>query len=94
MAGNDIGRSLVVYCGFVACRSSTIAAARLTENGDLDVLKYPGGIAAREKAGYPFYKDRMKRTISKTGSCLAKVSSLRDMFREYHRTAFTEEDIS
>ena len=44
-AGTDKGRTVVVYCGFVACRRSHLGANILVENGYTDVYRYPAGIA-------------------------------------------------
>lgn len=55
VAGSDKEKTIVVYCGFVACRS-TIAATILADNGFKNVYKYPGGIVAWEEAGYPVSK--------------------------------------
>lgn len=43
-AGDDKARTLVVYCGFVACRRSHLGAALLAENGYTNVYRYPAGI--------------------------------------------------
>jgi thiosulfate/3-mercaptopyruvate sulfurtransferase len=56
VAGSDKDRTIVIYCGFVACRRSTIAAALLVEQGYTNVIKYPGGIVAWEEMGYPVVK--------------------------------------
>jgi len=55
-AGNNKERTLVVYCGFVACRRSHIAAKILVENGYKSVFRYPAGIAGWGEAGYPLGK--------------------------------------
>ena len=55
-AGADQEKPVVVYCGFVACRRSSIGAKVLVENGFKNVYKYPGGIAAWEEKGYPIVK--------------------------------------
>jgi len=56
VAGADKEREIVVYCGFVACRRSTIAAKILVDEGYKNVTKYPGGITAWDEAGYPTVK--------------------------------------
>jgi thiosulfate/3-mercaptopyruvate sulfurtransferase len=56
VAGSDKEKEIVVYCGFVACRRSTIGANILAEAGYKNVSKYPGGITAWVEAGYPIVK--------------------------------------
>ncbi len=56
VAGADKEKPVVVYCGFVACRRSSIGAKVLVENGFRNVYKYPGGIAAWEEKGYPIVR--------------------------------------
>lgn len=56
VAGSDKEKVIVVYCGFVACRRSTIGAKILVDAGYKNVYKYPGGITAWEEAGYPVVK--------------------------------------
>jgi thiosulfate/3-mercaptopyruvate sulfurtransferase len=53
VAGLDKEKEIVLYCGFVACRRSTIGAKILVEEGYKNVTKYPGGITAWIEAGYP-----------------------------------------
>lgn len=53
VAGPDKNKEIVVYCGFVACRRSTIGAKILVDEGYKNVSKYPGGIVAWIEAGYP-----------------------------------------
>lgn len=53
VVGPDKGKEIVVYCGFVACRRSTIGAKILADEGYKNVYKYPGGITAWIEAGYP-----------------------------------------
>lgn len=55
-AGTDNEKAIVVYCGFVACRRSTIGAKILVDAGFKNVYKYPGGIVAWEEKGYPVTK--------------------------------------
>lgn len=56
VAGTDKEKTIVVYCGFVACRRSTLGAKILVDNGFENVYKYPGGIVAWEEKGYPITK--------------------------------------
>lgn len=56
VAGADKEKEIVVYCGFVACRRSTIGAKILVDAGYKNVYKYPGGITAWIEAGYPIVK--------------------------------------
>lgn len=51
VAGEDKDRAIVVYCGFVACRRSHIAAKILIENGYKNVYRYPAGIVGWKEAG-------------------------------------------
>lgn len=55
-AGADKSRTLVVYCGFVACRRSHIGATVLAESGYTDVFRYPAGITGWKEAGFPLVK--------------------------------------
>jgi len=55
-AGSDKGQTIVVYCGFVACRRSHIGATILAENGFTDVYRYPAGITGWGEMGYPLLK--------------------------------------
>jgi rhodanese-related sulfurtransferase len=55
-AGSDKGKTMVLYCGFVACRRSHIGAKILVENGFTNVYRYPGGITAWQEMGYPVTK--------------------------------------
>jgi rhodanese-related sulfurtransferase len=55
-AGPDKGKTIVLYCGFVACRRSHIGAKILVENGFSNVYRYPGGIIAWQDAGYQLTK--------------------------------------
>ena len=55
-AGSDKGQTIVVYCGFVACRRSHIGATILVENGYTDVYRYPAGITGWKEMGYPLSK--------------------------------------
>lgn len=56
VAGTDKEKTIVVYCGFVACRRSTLGAKILVDNGFKNIYKYPGGIVAWEEKGYPVAK--------------------------------------
>ncbi len=55
-AGSDKGKTMVVYCGFVSCRRSHIAAKILVENGFQNVYRYPAGIIGWKETGYPLAK--------------------------------------
>lgn len=55
-AGPDKDQTLVVYCGFVACRRSHIGAKVLIENGYSNVYRFPGGITAWQEMGYNVVK--------------------------------------
>jgi rhodanese-related sulfurtransferase len=55
-AGSDKEKTVVVYCGFVACRRSHIAAKILVENGFQNVYRYPAGITGWLEMGYPITK--------------------------------------
>jgi len=55
-AGPDKGKTIVIYCGFVACRRSHIGAKILVENGFNNVYRYTGGIIAWQDAGYQLTK--------------------------------------
>jgi len=55
-AGADKEKTVVIYCGFVACRRSHIGAKILVENGFANVYRYPGGITAWQERGYPVTK--------------------------------------
>lgn len=56
VAGPDKEKEIVLYCGYVSCRRSTIGAKILSDEGYKNVLKYPGGITAWDEAGYPVEK--------------------------------------
>jgi thiosulfate/3-mercaptopyruvate sulfurtransferase len=53
VAGNDKSRTIVVYCGFTACRRSHLGAKALVENGFTSVYRYPGGMIGWKEYGYP-----------------------------------------
>lgn len=55
-AGADKDKTVVVYCGFVACRRSHLGAKILVENGFNNVYRYPAGIVGWQEAGYPLIK--------------------------------------
>lgn len=55
-AGNDKGRVLVVYSGFVACRRSHFGAKLLVDMGYRNVYRYPAGITGWGEAGYQLVK--------------------------------------
>ena len=56
VAGSDKEKTIVIYCGFVACRRSHIGAKILVENGFQNVYRYPGGITGWQEMGYPITK--------------------------------------
>ena len=53
IAGSDKSKTIVVYCGFTACRRSHLGAKALVEKGFSSVYRYPGGITAWNENGYP-----------------------------------------
>jgi rhodanese-related sulfurtransferase len=53
IAGSDKDKTVVVYCGFTACRRSHLGAKTLVENGFSKVYRYPGGIVSWNENGYP-----------------------------------------
>jgi len=55
-AGPEKGRTLVVYCGFVACGRSHVGAKVLVENGYSDVYRFPAGIVGWQEGGFPLAK--------------------------------------
>lgn len=55
-AGIEKNKPVVVYCGFVACRRSHIAAKILVDNGFNNVYRYIGGIVGWQEMGYPITK--------------------------------------
>jgi thiosulfate/3-mercaptopyruvate sulfurtransferase len=55
-AGGDKDKTIVLYCGFLACRRSHIGAKILVEAGFKDVFRYPGGIIGWKEMGYPISK--------------------------------------
>ena len=55
-AGSDKEKTVVVYCGFVACRRSHVGAKLLVDNGYTNVYRYPAGIAGWGEAGFPLVK--------------------------------------
>jgi len=56
VAGADKDQTIVIYCGFVACRRSHIGAQILTADGFKNVYRYPAGIIGWQEAGYPVSK--------------------------------------
>lgn len=54
--GADKDQTLVIYCGFVACRRSHIGAKVLVEAGYTNVYRFPGGITAWQEMGYNVVK--------------------------------------
>lgn len=53
VAGGDKEKTIVVYCGFTACRRSHLGAKALTEEGYKNVYRYPGGIVGWLESGFP-----------------------------------------
>ena len=56
VAGTDKEKTVVVYCGFVACRRSHIGAKILVENGFKNVYRYPAGVTGWGESSYPLSK--------------------------------------
>ncbi len=56
VAGSDKEKTIVLYCGFVACRRSHIGGKILVDSGFQNVYRYPGGITAWQEMGYPIIK--------------------------------------
>lgn len=54
--GTDKDKTVVVYCGFVACRRSHLGAKILVDNGYSNVYRYIGGIVGWQEMGYPVTK--------------------------------------
>jgi thiosulfate/3-mercaptopyruvate sulfurtransferase len=52
-AGEDKEKTIVVYCGFTACRRSHWGAKILVEDGYKNVYRYPGGITGWLEYQYP-----------------------------------------
>ena len=50
-AGDDKEKTIVVYCGFVACRRSHIGAKILVDDGFKNVYRYPAGITGWQEMG-------------------------------------------
>jgi thiosulfate/3-mercaptopyruvate sulfurtransferase len=55
-AGSDKDGTIVIYCGFVACRRSHIGAKILIDDGFKNVYRYPAGITGWAEMGYPVAK--------------------------------------
>lgn len=53
VAGADKEKTIVVYCGFTACRRSHLGAKALAEEGYKNVYRYPGGIVGWMEFQYP-----------------------------------------
>lgn len=53
VAGGDKEKTIVVYCGFTACRRSHLGAKALVEDGYKNVYRYPGGIIGWIESKYP-----------------------------------------
>ena len=50
-AGDDKEKTIVVYCGFVACRRSHIGAKILVDAGFNNIYRYPAGITGWQEMG-------------------------------------------
>ena len=57
LLGPDRERTLVLYCGFVACPRSHNAALWAAQLGFKDVVRFPGGIQAWKGAGRTVEKE-------------------------------------
>jgi rhodanese-related sulfurtransferase len=55
-AGLEKDKTIIVYCGFVACRRSHIGAKILVDEGFTNVYRYPAGILGWKEMGYPTAK--------------------------------------
>jgi len=53
LLGNDMQKTIVIYCGFVKCTRSHNGAAWAVKLGYTNVYRYPGGIFAWKGAKYP-----------------------------------------
>ena len=53
LLGDDMDKTLVIYCGFVKCTRSHNGAAWAVKMGYKNVYRYSGGIFAWKGAGYP-----------------------------------------
>ena len=53
LLGEDKGKTIVIYCGFVKCTRCHNGAAWAVEQGYENVFRYPGGIFAWKGADYP-----------------------------------------
>jgi rhodanese-related sulfurtransferase len=53
VAGHDKDKTIVVYCGFTACRRSHLGAKILIDNGFNNVYRFPGGIVGWQENVYP-----------------------------------------
>jgi thiosulfate/3-mercaptopyruvate sulfurtransferase len=56
LLGEDKNKTIVVYCGFVACDRSHNGAMWAVKLGYTNVYRYPGGIKAWTEADYPIGK--------------------------------------
>ncbi len=52
LLGDDKGKTIVVYCGFVKCTRSHNGAMWANKLGYQNVLRHPGGVYAWKGAGY------------------------------------------
>lgn len=56
LLGNNMDKTIVIYCGFVKCTRSHNGAAWAKKLGYKNVFRYPGGIFAWKGADYPVEK--------------------------------------
>lgn len=54
--GTDKNKTIVVYCGFVACERSHVGAKIAVDEGFKNVYRVPGGSVAWGNAGYEMEK--------------------------------------
>lgn len=52
--GPDLGKKIVIYCGFTKCGRSHNAASWATQLGYTNVYRAPGGITSWKDHGYPY----------------------------------------
>ena len=55
--GTDKAKKIVLYCGFVSCERSHVAALIAKEEGFTNIVRHPGGIIAWVDAKYAIEKD-------------------------------------
>lgn len=57
--GPDLGKKIVIYCGFTKCGRSHNAAMWAKQMGYTNIYRVPGGISAWMDSGFP-YKTNLK----------------------------------